>query len=119
MCAVEILFVSRPIIPSCFVDLLILRTYQYVLSCGNLYTITCQYYSHAEYHDNTFFHYLFLHSIPRLNGLFLPEKSGRRPCHGSDTLYATDSDWKDLILFYEYFNGDNGQGCGATYVMHI
>jgi len=28
-------------------------------------------------------------------------------------LYSDDPAWKDLVLFYEYFNGDNGKGCGA------
>ena len=35
---------------------------------------------------------------------------------GSDTVYATEPDFKDLCLFYEYFHGDTGRGCGARYV---
>jgi hypothetical protein len=51
----------------------------------------------------------------RLTRLFLPDASGRRPCHGNDMRYARDPAWKDLILFYEYFHGDTGQGLGANH----
>jgi hypothetical protein len=51
----------------------------------------------------------------RLTCLFLPEKNGRRPCHGDDKLYWEDPNWRDLILFYEYFHGDNGRGVGASH----
>jgi hypothetical protein len=51
----------------------------------------------------------------RLARLFLPDKDGRRPCHGADRRYADDPHWKDLVLFYEYFHGDTGQGLGASH----
>ena len=51
----------------------------------------------------------------RLVKLFLPDEHGRRPCHGDDRRYADDPHWRDLILFYEYFHGDNGRGCGASH----
>ncbi len=51
----------------------------------------------------------------RLAGLFLPGPGGRRPCHGDDTRYAVDPHWKDLVLFYEFFNGDTGRGLGASH----
>jgi hypothetical protein len=51
----------------------------------------------------------------RLSSLFLPGLAGRRPCHGDDPRYADDPHWKDLILFYEYFHGDTGRGCGASH----
>jgi hypothetical protein len=51
----------------------------------------------------------------RLNRLFLPDESGRRPAHGEDVRYRDDPHWKDLILFYEFFNGDNGAGVGASH----
>ncbi len=51
----------------------------------------------------------------RLTRLFLPDATGRRPCHGEDTRYATDEHWRDLILFYEHFHGDNGRGVGASH----
>ncbi|XP_033749003.1 uncharacterized protein YMR196W-like [Pecten maximus] len=51
----------------------------------------------------------------RLVSLFIPDKNGRRPCHGDDVKYATDPHYRDLVLFYEYFHGDNGRGCGASH----
>ncbi len=35
---------------------------------------------------------------------------------GNVKKYQEDSDWKDLVLFYEYFHGDTGRGCGARWV---
>lgn len=49
----------------------------------------------------------------RLTKIFLPDENGRRPCHGDDERYAKDEHWKDLVLFYEFFDGDSGRGCGA------
>jgi len=51
----------------------------------------------------------------RLSELFLPDAHGRRPVHGDDPRYASDEAWKDLVLFYEYFNGDCGRGIGASH----
>jgi hypothetical protein len=51
----------------------------------------------------------------RLLKLFLPDENGRRPCHADELRYANDPHWKDLVLFYEYFHGDNGRGCGANH----
>ncbi len=47
--------------------------------------------------------------------LFLPDAKGDRPCHGGDKRYRDDPNWKDLILFYEYFHGENGRGLGASH----
>ena len=51
----------------------------------------------------------------RLVRLFLPDEQGRRPCHGEERRYAADPHWRDLVLFYEYFHGDTGRGCGASH----
>ncbi len=51
----------------------------------------------------------------RLGALFLPDSEGRRPCHGTDPRFASDPHWKDLVLFHEYFHGDNGRGVGASH----
>ena len=51
----------------------------------------------------------------RLASLFIPDERGRRPCHGDDPRYAGDPHWHDLALFYEYFDGDNGRGVGASH----
>src|SRR5438477_10564994 len=51
----------------------------------------------------------------RLCRLFTPDADGQRPCHGDERRYATDPAWKELVLFYEYFNGDSGKGHGASH----
>ena len=51
----------------------------------------------------------------RLARVFLRNKQGRRPVHGSAEKFQQDPYWKDLILFYEYFHGDNGRGVGASH----
>ena len=38
-----------------------------------------------------------------------------RPVYGGTEKFQTDPHWKDLILFYEYFHGDNGAGLGASH----
>jgi len=50
-----------------------------------------------------------------LTGIFLRDKSGRRPVYGGTEKFQTDPHWKDYILFYEYFHGDNGAGLGASH----
>jgi hypothetical protein len=51
----------------------------------------------------------------RLVKLFLPDASGRRASHGENLRYAEDPDFRDLVLFYEYFDGDTGRGLGANH----
>ena len=51
----------------------------------------------------------------RLSRLFLRDENGHRPVHGGEERYATDPHWRDLVLFYEYFHGDNGAGLGANH----
>jgi hypothetical protein len=51
----------------------------------------------------------------RLAGLFLRGQDGRRPVYGGCSTFQDDPHWRDLILFYEYFHGDNGAGLGASH----
>jgi hypothetical protein len=51
----------------------------------------------------------------RLANIFLKDKHGRRPVYGGAEKFQTDPHWRDLILFYEYFHGDNGAGLGASH----
>ncbi len=51
----------------------------------------------------------------RLTNLFLPDATGKRPCHGDDPRFRDDPAWKDLLLFHEYFDGDTGRGVGASH----
>jgi hypothetical protein len=51
----------------------------------------------------------------RLGSLFLRGSDGARPCHGTDSRYAQDPNWRELVLFHEYFHADTGRGCGASH----
>lgn len=51
----------------------------------------------------------------RLVSIFLPDDVGARPCRGNDRRYAADPHFRDLVLFSEYFNGDDGRGVGASH----
>ena len=51
----------------------------------------------------------------RLSSIFLRDESGRRPVYGGTKKFQEDPQWRDLILFYEYFHGDNGAGLGASH----
>jgi len=51
----------------------------------------------------------------RLAATFLRDANGRRPVYGGTAKFQQDPHWRDLILFYEYFHGDNGAGLGASH----
>ncbi len=51
----------------------------------------------------------------RLANIFLKDNQGRRPVYGGSRMFQEDPHWRDLILFYEYFHGDNGAGLGANH----
>jgi len=51
----------------------------------------------------------------RLTRIFLRDGTGRRPVYGGTKEFQEDAHWRDHILFYEYFHGDNGAGLGASH----
>ena len=51
----------------------------------------------------------------RLAATFLRDANGQRPVYGGTAKFQDDPHWRDLILFYEYFHGDNGAGLGASH----
>jgi hypothetical protein len=51
----------------------------------------------------------------RLTRLFLRDAHGRRPVYGGTATFQSDPHWRDYVLFYEYFHGDNGAGLGASH----
>jgi hypothetical protein len=51
----------------------------------------------------------------RLTSIFLKDGNGRRPVYGGTKKFQEDPYWRDYILFYEYFHGDNGAGLGASH----
>jgi len=65
-------------------------------------------------------HYMTLFEVAqelsrRRAGTFLRDANGRRPVYGRTAKFQGDPHWRDLILFYEYFHGDNGAGLGASH----
>ncbi len=51
----------------------------------------------------------------RLSSMFLRDAKGQRPVYGGTKKFQDDPYWKDYVLFYEYFHGDNGAGLGASH----
>jgi hypothetical protein len=51
----------------------------------------------------------------RLIAIFTRDADGRRPVFGGASVFQTDPNWRDHVLFYEYFHGDNGAGLGASH----
>jgi hypothetical protein len=65
-------------------------------------------------------HLMTLHEVAeelsrRLSNIFLKNKDGRRPVYGGSGKFQDDPHWRDCVLFYEYFHGDNGAGLGASH----
>jgi hypothetical protein len=53
--------------------------------------------------------------VRRLTGTFLRDANGQRPVYGGSAKFQEDPHWRDLILYHEYFHGDNGAGLGASH----
>jgi hypothetical protein len=51
----------------------------------------------------------------RLSSIFMRNGDRRRPVYGDIEIFQVDPNWRDLILFYEYFHGDTGAGVGASH----
>jgi hypothetical protein len=51
----------------------------------------------------------------RLTSIFLRDQQGHRPVFGGTEKFQNDPYWRDNLLFYEYFHGDNGAGIGASH----
>ena len=94
------------------VNALIIRALlQYYAYYGNEFTIECP--TGSGRHMNL---YQVAEEIARrLASIFLRDEDGRRPVHGGTRKFQEDPHWRDLLLFYEYFHGDNGAGLGASH----
>jgi hypothetical protein len=91
--------------------LIIRALLQYYMYYGNEFTIECPTGSGRH---------LTLYQVAeeiarRLASIFLRDKEGRRPVYGGARKFQEDPHWHDLILFYEYFHGDNGAGLDASH----
>jgi hypothetical protein len=51
----------------------------------------------------------------RLSRLFLPDAEGKRPFHGDEASCENSANWREYVLFHEYFHGDTGKGLGASH----
>ena len=94
------------------VNALIIRALlQYYSYNGNDFTVECPAGSRCQ---------MTLYQIAeeitrRLASIFLRDKDGRRPVYGGNRPLQVDPLWRDYVLFYEYFHGDNGAGLGASH----
>jgi hypothetical protein len=91
--------------------LIIRALLQYYAYYGNSFTVECPTGSG---------HRMTLYEVAeeltrRLASIFQRDANGRRPVYGAATTFQEDPHWRDLILFYEYFHGDNGAGLGASH----
>jgi hypothetical protein len=92
------------------VNVLILRgLLQFYLYYGDSFRIECP--TGSGHMMNLF--EVTMEIARRLNRIFLRDEKGRRPVYGDTEKFQTDPHWRDLVLFYEYFHGDNGAGIGA------
>ncbi|QSA97807.1 glucosidase [Methylococcus sp. EFPC2] len=94
------------------VNALIIRALlQYHLYYGNDFTVECP--TGSGRHMNL---YQVAEEISRrLASIFLQDQDGRRPVYGGSRKFQEDPHWRDCLLFYEYFHGDNGTGLGASH----
>jgi hypothetical protein len=84
---------------------------QYYAYYGNDFTVECP--TGSGRHMNL---YQVAEEITRRSSsIFIKDKDGRRPVNGSTRKFQEDPHWRDLVLFYEYFHGDNGAGLGASH----
>ncbi len=94
------------------VNALIIRALlQYYLYFGDDFTVECPTGSGLQMNL-----YQVAEEIGRrLENIFLKDEAGSRAVYGSTAKFQDDPHWRDLILFYEYFHGDNGAGFGASH----
>ena len=91
--------------------LIIRALLQYYAYYGNQFTIECPTGS-----GNLMTLYQVAEELTRrLASIFLRDEKGQRPVYGGTEKFQNDPHWRDLILFYEYFHGDNGAGLGASH----
>jgi hypothetical protein len=91
--------------------LLIRALLQYYLYYGDNFQVECP--TGSGRHMNLF--HVAKEISDRLARIFLRDEQGRRPVYGGTEKFQTDPHWRDNILFYEFFHGDNGAGVGASH----
>ncbi|HEY7518034.1 MAG TPA: glucosidase [Methylomirabilota bacterium] len=91
--------------------LIIRALLQYYAYYGNDFTVECP----ARSGQKMTLYEVAQDLSRRLTGIFLKDRDGRRPVYGGARKFHEDPHWRDLVLFYEYFHGDNGAGLGASH----
>ena len=91
--------------------LLIRALLSFYLYYGNSFKIACP--TGSGTHLNLF--EVAKEIADRLTRIFLRDERGRRPVYGGTEKFQSDPHWRDYLLFYEYFHGDNGAGLGASH----
>jgi hypothetical protein len=84
---------------------------QYYVYYGDAFTVECP--TGSGRHMNLF--EVAKEIARRLASIFLRDDDGRRPVFGATAKFQDDPHWRDCLLFYEYFHGDNGAGIGASH----
>ena len=94
------------------VNFLVVRALlQYYLYYGKDFTVECPTGSGQQMN----LYEVAMELSRRLSSIFLRDSDGRRPVYGGTKQFQDDVHWRDHILFYEYFHGDNGAGLGASH----
>ena len=94
------------------INLLIIRALlHYYLYYGDDFTIECP---TGSGHQMTLYE-VAREISDRLISIFRRDDTGRRPVYGGMATFQDDPHWRDLLLFHEYFHGDNGAGLGASH----
>src|SRR6185312_11150256 len=94
------------------VNALIIRALlQYYLYYGDAFTVECP--TGAAQHMSLY--QVAEEVAPWLGDIFRKDQEGRRPVSGGTRKFQEDPHWRDCLLFYEYFHGDNGAGLGASH----
>ncbi|MFZ5832166.1 MAG: MGH1-like glycoside hydrolase domain-containing protein [Planctomycetota bacterium] len=94
------------------VNALVIRALlQYHLYYGNDFTVECPTGSGRQMN----LYQVAKEISRRLANIFLRNNDGRRPVYGGARKFQEDPHWRDCLLFYEYFHGDNGAGLGANH----
>jgi hypothetical protein len=94
------------------VNCLIIRALlQYYLYFGEDFTVECPTGSGRRMN----LYHVAEEIARRLGNIFLKDEAGHRPVFGGTRKFQSDPHWRDCLLFYEYFHGDNGAGLGASH----
>ena len=91
--------------------LIIRALLQYYMYYGNDFTVECPTGSGRQMN----LYQVAEELTRRLAGIFLKDEQGRRPVYGGARKFQEDPHWRNYLLFYEYFHGDNGAGLGASH----